>query len=124
MYCELFQFGIEYVTFSGISSSKEAGFIVHEYKNFCKKRKKNISVINVHFLSLLFQFLCSSLNYIGAKPGDHLVRLGFEYNGVDLRKFHHDNPERASHPKLIKGQNPNTNPFQDPYACIYTSLYH
>ncbi|KAF4346219.1 hypothetical protein G4B88_011780, partial [Cannabis sativa] len=35
------------------------------------------------------------LEYIGTHPEDHFVRLGFEYVGVDLRKFQRDNPIRA-----------------------------
>ncbi|KAF4394922.1 hypothetical protein G4B88_002799 [Cannabis sativa] len=42
------------------------------------------------------------LEYIGTHPEDHFVRLGFEYVGVDLRKFQRDNPIRARRPKLIK----------------------
>ncbi|KAM6567495.1 hypothetical protein CsatA_026623 [Cannabis sativa] len=44
----------------------------------------------------------ASLEYLGNDPGDHFVRLGFEYVGVDLRKFQKDNAIRSRHPKLIK----------------------
>ncbi|XP_030508591.2 cell division control protein 2 homolog isoform X1 [Cannabis sativa] len=60
------------------------------------------AIRQISFYKILHHPNVARLEYIGIDPQDHFIRLGFEYVGVDLRKFQKDNPIRASHPKLIK----------------------
>ncbi|KAF4348638.1 hypothetical protein G4B88_007385 [Cannabis sativa] len=60
------------------------------------------AIRQISFYKILHHPNVARLEYIGIDPQDHFIRLGFEYVGVDLKKFQKDNPIRASHPKLIK----------------------